>query len=213
MILHLPAQLPCVLVARTPTDEAREGPMIVPPLTVDLDRMPSSVTFDLNQERPTSILALQNHTTQPVCFKVMSTEPSKYFVSPAQGIISPKAMGHVAIFIPCNAATSEVFQDGEDRFMILHVPLIGQAFDYHTLTSAQLTTLWPTFSSEAMRRQKFSARFIRRSSSSFVSPTKGAGSAPLEASSSLSPSANPAPPPRLFRLWAASSHNSESSSP
>ena len=113
-------------------NRALAGPdAAVEPLPVDLDAIPTLLIFDLSRAVPTVRLAVSNHCSRPRAFKVMATEPTRYFVTPAQTLLPPRTFRVVSIFIPDGFDPVERYADDTDRFLFVTADLdAGRAGDY-----------------------------------------------------------------------------------
>jgi len=139
--------------------KAREGPMLVPPLLVDLDRIPQHITFDLSLERPTVQLLVRNNFSASVAFKVMATEVTRYFVSPSQVALPAGGEDLVSIFMPDPEGAVEASASFQDRFMFVMVPLGVELAPGEALSRGELARVWHTCSREQFARRKVNVRF------------------------------------------------------
>ena len=71
-----------------------------PTTTADLERLRNALFFDLSAAVPTARLRVLNRRSSSVAFKVMATEPTRYFVTPATTTIGPQRAVVVCIFMP-----------------------------------------------------------------------------------------------------------------
>eukprot|EP00924_Labyrinthula_sp_SR-Ha-C_P008479 maker-scaffold_32-snap-gene-1.34-mRNA-1 protein AED:0.00 eAED:0.00 QI:107/1/1/1/1/1/4/58/255 len=70
----------------------------------DLNVSVQHLTFDLNQNEPTTVIKLQNSVDKTYAFKIKTTEPKKYLVRPNQEVLRPEQHLEVKISMLPNEA-------------------------------------------------------------------------------------------------------------
>eukprot|EP00903_Cladosiphon_okamuranus_P005944 g5873.t1 len=138
-----------------------------------IDISPDTLSFELvPNSQPGCVLSVSNSSDVTIAFKVKTTEPRRYLVRPNQGVVGPKDIEAVNVYLiekECNQLLREGIQTPSslgkvnDKFLVQTVALGDRESALLTSVTAAkqseaLTKIWATFNKGAIRNKKLNVR-------------------------------------------------------